>query len=459
MPIAPPIRAKLEKLPKSSATWCLGSAVVDPEVTAGEVQTLLMCTQGDGMPRSQSVLPRLATEADWCKLLVTAMEFAPAGSRAMVPKIIKVADAALVSMLQALVAPLKIKVEQVDTPLVVARWLAVHAAPSGENPPSLVLERATWAALQELHDIGPLEEDNEDYTFAMTTDLPGWETAQVVWTAEKESGPGGDLYIVKSRGDLDTFLADSDAAKVVLEQTMLTVYFYDLEDGAELIFSRAALRGLPHAGCHVPVLNARDPGKGAARGQLDATETALLQLVAKGIAQWCAWQDGGDAVEEEPDVAAVFAIPDTTATIAWIDALPEDQHVPAISWSWLLALRCELVNGEAQLVLLVPAEVGDQAMAELEDVDGLILQPSADAADDPDECTLFGLVATGEPVELSVVRDPPLPSAGWMWAAAQTEWLLEVVVCGVTDMAATHPTSSLPVVGTRLMPVAWAVGI
>ena len=373
--------------------------------------------------------------------------------------LVKVADPALAAELQAILAPLKVKVEHVDTPLAVTPWLNLHAGPTGPNPPTLAQERAMWQALSEVYvgrlDYGP------DAEFDMTTDLPGWATPAVLWAVETEQEVGGDLYIFRDRAGLELFKAKPDWSDP--ESTLEFVWvFFDVPDNVGLDQLRAVLRGLPHLAQAVVQTIAVVPGVTEDRRQLDATETALVELVAQGVQAWCLSHGMGvftahihsEACHHEH--SEVVTVPGTTATIAMVTEVGCDHDEPAMAPGWLLGLRCEVVNGEPQLALLVPTDRGDETVKLLEGVDGLMVRGNPQA---PNEALLCGLVADHGPLVLGEVQEPPILSEAWILAAVGAEWLVEVIVVAVSDGDAPVVVAELPVVGTRLMPVAWTLGL
>ena len=326
MPIAQPIRVLLEKLPISSATWCAGSVVVDPALTDGIFRTYLICTQGDGVVRAEQTVDGLATDAVWSKNLARAMQFAPKGGRAMVPKVIKVADAALAALLLPILAPLKVKLELTARPLAISARIEALAAPAGPNPPTLAQEQSLWQQLFHLHAIHLVGDEDCDLLFGMTTEIAGWEAPVVRWCAvdpDAEEGEDGEsLHVYHT--DADRARAEADTDGLALDLQFFQVTFEDPHGAGGTAWRRALARNLDHLHCHVPVMTAFDPGLPDPREHLDETETSVLLLVAQAVRAWAAlhrvgpFAVGGDAEVPGPPLPELLAVPDTQTTIVWL---------------------------------------------------------------------------------------------------------------------------------------------
>ena len=460
MPIAHPIRAMLEKLPRSSATWHVAYALVDPELTNGAVRSALSCTQGDGLLRADAMLEGAATEAAWCKLLVRAMQSAPSGGRAMVPKVLKVIDPALAALLQPIVSPLKVKVEQVDGPLATVSLVDAWSAPATPNPPTLFQERALWDELFELHLIHLVGDANSDLTFAMTTDIVGWESPMVLWSAVSpdadRDNDGEDLFIFPTAQDADNFLHDNSAGSDT-NQRCLRIFFHDPHGCGGQAWQRALVRKLKHLHCHVPVLAKVEPGPQDPREQLDATETAVVQLVSQSLRAWAALHRVGPCASSPmpdkpvPPLEEVLAVPGTTATIVWHSGATDSQAIAKIIWSWPVVVAFEVIDDEAYFAVMVPPEAAKGAAAVLDAFVALRLRRCADS---PDDFELLGMLSVGERELITVLPNMPVPSADWLDTAERDVWLIDVVVYKVEDLTVQPPSMPRRVETSRFMPVA-----
>lgn len=336
MPIALPIRKQLEKLPKSSATWTAGSTVVDPALTDGAERTYMVCTQGDGALRAETTVVGAASDEAWSKLLLRAMQVAPADGRAMVPKVIKVSDIDHALAIKAIVAPLKIKVELAAGDLVAHDRTAIWAAPTVLNPPTLADERALWRQLYQLHAIHFKGDESCDLEFALTTEIAGWPAPEVLWGAVR---PGKEaeaeaLFIFRAAADRQAFYDGSDDDQCTAQ--FIQVFYDDPCGFGNWAWQRAEARGLDHHLCHVATLSFHEPRCGdAPREQLDETETAVLHLVAQALLAWATLHRVGTHADlaapglPVPPSGERMAVPGTTATIVRIEDEPKDQAVPA----------------------------------------------------------------------------------------------------------------------------------
>ena len=450
MPIAPPIRMKLEKLPKSSATWQVAQVQVDPELVDGALQTWLVCTQGDGVVRAESKAAGLATEARWCKLLVDAMQTAPPGGRPMVPKLLRTCDAGLADVLQPIVAPLKVRVEAAAGPVLADEIAAAWAAPQVADPSTLANERVLWRLLADVHALDVDGMDAEDREFALTTTVPGWEAPVVVWMAAQSRESGAGIYVFPSQHDMDRYDADEDGTATDFRAVCMEFVATDVVMPTAL--SRAGVRKLDLAHCHCPLFQVHDLGSDEPREFLNASETAVASVVVQALMAWAhehllaqRFADDGRYLGELP-IDTVTTLPEIGATIVAIN-VTDKAEVPGITWSWPVELRCDLTNGAAQLALVLPGDAVMRVVTELEHFDALQLSPYVDGSD---QVELFGVAGHDEPLQLTLLDHAPLASPAWRTAASKAAWVIEVLVVAVQP-------ERTGVVHERVMPVKWGV--
>lgn len=173
-----PIRKQLSLLPRTSATWQLGTAQAELVMQRNGVGVMCLCVQSDGMVRASTVTSGPPTADDWATLVRKAIATPIAPSRPMRPGRVQVADAVLAAQIAPFLAPLQVTVETVAELATLAEFAAALAGDMAEGGRVVVgdLEPALFAAAADYARAEPWLAFDSEPEFTISTDVPGWPT-------------------------------------------------------------------------------------------------------------------------------------------------------------------------------------------------------------------------------------------------------------------------------------------
>lgn len=293
MSIPSPVRKSLEKLPRRSAPWLIGSTT-KPDGSCG-----CYVLDRDADARAAVDLPAAPDGAAWGKLLVAAMQRPLPLHEPGLPRRLICDDRELAAVLAPIVSPLRIAVEVAASPHLAAAKASVaeSTAPCLKTLPDAL--RSFFADAASLAEIAPWDWFHEQPEFAIATADPDAPPAVAVLMGGLGSSFG--FALLRNEADLRE---DMETAVPRVRRVPHTVL--ELESAMRApsaMRTRSAERGYAiYAADWYPLaLRVTED----ARGGWDATAIPGLAHAATAILRWCQLAKEGRPFAKEAGAAVL----------------------------------------------------------------------------------------------------------------------------------------------------------
>lgn len=294
MSIPSPVRKSLEKLPRRSAPWLIGSAT-KPDGSFG-----CYVLDRDGDARAAVDLPAAPDGAAWGKVLVAAMQRPLPLHEPGLPRRLICDDRELAAVLAPIVSPLRVAVELAVSPHLAAAAARVtdSTAPCLSSLPDAL--RSFFADAADLAKFAPWDWFDEQPEFAIATADPDAPPAVAVLMGGLGTSFGFALF--RSAADLQR---DVDASSPRVGRVAHTVLELERATRApSAMRTRSAERGYAiYAADRYPL--ALRVGEDGMRGW-DATAIPALAHAASAILRWCQLAQEGQPFAKEVGAAVLL---------------------------------------------------------------------------------------------------------------------------------------------------------